>query len=119
MIGGGWGIPLMGVPPPVFQSNSVHSSATDFLRRGILWAYDTTNPDISPSTPVYRAISEINSLPGADGNLDTVCTLSGDLHLLSGSACIDVGTPAGAPFLDMDGDVRDAMPDIGPDEYVP
>jgi hypothetical protein len=40
-----------------------------------------------------------------------------DVHLKAGSLCIGAGTPTGAPSLDMDNKPRDAMPDIGPDEF--
>ncbi len=40
-----------------------------------------------------------------------------DVHLKGGSPCVDAGTPVGAPAFDMDGKLRDAMPDIGADEH--
>ena len=40
-----------------------------------------------------------------------------DFHLLAGSPCINAGTTVGAPAVDMDGVLRDAMPDIGADEH--
>lgn len=40
-----------------------------------------------------------------------------DVHLQNGSPCINAGTAVGAPALDMDGKLRDAMPDIGADEH--
>ena len=39
-----------------------------------------------------------------------------DLHITAGSMCVDMGTTAGAPLLDMDDEMRDATPDIGADE---
>jgi hypothetical protein len=39
-----------------------------------------------------------------------------DLHLSAGSGVVDLGTPLGAPPVDIDGQLRDAMPDIGADE---
>jgi hypothetical protein len=36
-----------------------------------------------------------------------------DYHLAAGSACIDKGTPAGAPALDLDGTPRTGSPDLG------
>jgi len=42
-----------------------------------------------------------------------------DVRLGATSTCRNAGTPAGAPTIDIDGDPRDAQPDIGPDEFVP
>ena len=52
------------------------------------------------------------------GNLDVTCARSADGHLTAASACIDAGATTGAPVDDMDGERRDARPDIGPDEVV-
>ncbi|MFZ5563026.1 MAG: MopE-related protein [Thermodesulfobacteriota bacterium] len=43
---------------------------------------------------------------------------AGDVHLQAGSPCIDAGTATGAPATDVDGNTRDALPDIGADEWV-
>lgn len=40
-----------------------------------------------------------------------------DFHLMAGSPCIDAGIATGAPELDLDGNMRDEMPDIGAYEY--
>jgi hypothetical protein len=44
-----------------------------------------------------------------------------NLHLQSGSPCIDAGTCTGAPAVDVDGDPRPTGSgcDIGADEFVP
>lgn len=36
-----------------------------------------------------------------------------DYHLLPNSPCIDSGTPQGAPATDLEGNPRDASPDMG------
>ncbi|NNE27626.1 MAG: T9SS type A sorting domain-containing protein [Saprospiraceae bacterium] len=41
----------------------------------------------------------------------------GDFHLLEGSPCIDAGNPENAPATDIEGNMRDEMPDIGAYEY--
>jgi hypothetical protein len=46
-----------------------------------------------------------------------VDSAGGDFHIGSGSAAVDAGVDAGATF-DIDGDRRDAAPDIGADEVV-
>ncbi|HTM23244.1 MAG TPA: hypothetical protein VL172_22135 [Kofleriaceae bacterium] len=92
-----------------------------------LWNNDLA-PNDSP-TALYRdegttdwtQISDVNALTdtSAQANISAdplQVSYPTDLHLSSGSVCTDAGTPAGAPALDMDGDPRDATPDIGPDE---
>jgi len=44
---------------------------------------------------------------------------NGDYHLKSISPVIDQGTLTAAPVDDIDGDTRDANPDMGADEYLP
>jgi hypothetical protein len=41
-----------------------------------------------------------------------------DLHLKDSSPCINAGTPDGAPLFDLDGNPRDALPDMGAYEYI-
>ena len=41
-----------------------------------------------------------------------------DYHLQAGSPCINAGTPEGAPSDDIEGNLRDAHPDIGAYEYA-
>jgi hypothetical protein len=43
---------------------------------------------------------------------------TGDYRLTGQSPCIDHGTPIGAPAVDMNGHIRDALPDIGAYEWV-
>jgi hypothetical protein len=46
---------------------------------------------------------------------------AGDLHLVAGSAAIDLGDPPSGDLamIDFEGDPRDLAPDVGADEYVP
>jgi hypothetical protein len=44
--------------------------------------------------------------------------MAGDYHLPSGSPCIGASTSTDAPLLDIDGEMRDAEPDIGADERL-
>jgi hypothetical protein len=81
------------------------------------------------ATAEARTMTELEALFGSStfGNLVTTCLRATSSsqppqaagHLLPGSACIDAGTSASAPWFDADGEPRDASPDIGPDEYVP
>jgi hypothetical protein len=92
-----------------------------------LWNNDFTPLD-SP-TALYRdegatdltSLSEIDALtdtsPSGNISADPMwVNYPSDLHIPSGSPCVDAGTATGAPSTDMDGDTRDATPDIGPDE---
>ena len=95
----------------VFQHNAMKGPSNAILFSGT----------VDGASVEARSISELETLlgPGALGNLALGCARSADFHLLPGSACIDAGTREGAPLRDMDGQLRDALPDIGPDEYVP
>jgi hypothetical protein len=57
----------------------------------------------------------VNVLPGAAGNISADPMFAGptDLHIGAGSACVNAGTPVGAPRTDFDGKIRDDKPDIG------
>ena len=67
--------------------------------------------------------NQVNALTDmtTSGNIAASCFASGSgvQHLAAGALCIDAGASTGAPTRDYDGQVRDAAPDIGPDEYVP
>ncbi len=64
-------------------------------------------------------VAEMNALPGAGSNFLATCTNGS--QLLSGTACIDSGTPTGAPDHDLDGRARPvgAAVDVGPWEFGP
>jgi hypothetical protein len=55
----------------------------------------------------------------ASGNIsaDPLFVSASDLHLGTGSMCIDAGTATGAPARDYTGKLRDAKPDIGAYEH--
>jgi hypothetical protein len=91
-----------GITPRLFQNNDLDPTGTPtalYLR-----------PTASPAT-----IAGVNMLPGASGNIsaDPMFAGVGDLHLMAGSACVNAGTPVGAPKIDFDGKARDDKPDIG------
>jgi len=83
--------------PSVFENNSLLS----YLDEG------TT----------HRNSAQANALTDmtASGNIGS-CASTGAV-LVPGSTCIDAGTLAGAPLVDIDGEHRDGAPDIGPDEF--
>jgi putative metal-binding protein len=79
-----------------------------------------------------EAATDLTSIDAVNGLADTTAggNISGDpmfvtpgtdLHLLTGSACVDTGTAVGAPATDIEGTVRPqgSGPDIGAYEFVP
>jgi hypothetical protein len=56
---------------------------------------------------------------GGTGNIktDPLFIGTGNYRLRVGSPCIDKGTPAGAPATDIEGNPRDALPDMGAYEW--
>ena len=52
-----------------------------------------------------------------NGSPDFINEPGGDYHLATGSPAINAATTIGAPRYDLDGDRRDARPDIGAYEY--
>jgi alpha-tubulin suppressor-like RCC1 family protein len=103
------------------QNNILQGSSYDVRSSGALWALrnnalfrvlaaSSLDPYVL-STASTEA--EVNALSGASGNFIGSCAP----HLKAGSPCIDAGTSAGAPVDDWEGEIRDAMPDVGPDEW--
>jgi hypothetical protein len=70
-------------------------------------------------TPLILAtVADVNMMPYAMANIGADPMIDASWHLLSGSPCIDAGTPTEAPMLDFEGDSRPlgANVDIGADE---
>jgi hypothetical protein len=67
------------------------------------------------------AIAQLASNLEYQGGEHFVDELTGELHLVAGSAAIDAGDPSGLDLApnDFDADPRDATPDVGADEYLP
>ena len=99
--------------PVDFDNNVLHASGTAPLA---VFTIDSMSVEA-------RTVAEIEALvgSGASGNIDATCPTSDfpNYRHLAGSPCIDAGSVAGAPTRDREGDLRDSLPDIGPDEYVP
>jgi hypothetical protein len=84
-----------------FQNNDVVARASGEIGYRIQGATDP------------RTIESVNALPFASGNFSAPC----GFPLVAGSACIDRGVAADAPPTDIEGDARDAAPDVGADEW--
>ena len=87
----------------------------------VAMANSSVDIDHSDIGHLFRNGGTLNDL---GGNIDADPLLvrpPKDLHLRAGSPCIDVGTCAGAPTTDFEGDPRPsgASCDIGADEFVP
>jgi hypothetical protein len=95
---------VRGGPTATFEHNSLEGGNALLLN----------GPD------VFNDATGINSTPGFAGNV-TACgpySFSPSFSLSPGSTCIDAGTSTGAPAVDYQGDLRQAPPDIGPDEAL-
>ena len=120
---GGGGIALVSIPTTLTNTvawgNHVHGSmlAGNDLNASSS-VVDLDHDDIGVS---FNNSGTFNDL---GGNLNADPLLAHppkDLHLTTGSPCIDTGTCAGAPTTDFEGDPRPsgAGCDIGADEFVP
>ncbi len=135
--GSAGGVSLTTAPSPktprgIFRDNILRAGACAIGRDDFVETSSGTTPrlfehnDLDPTgmpTGLYltgagqslSTLKEVNALAGATGNISADPMFAGpaDLHLGAGSACINAGTPVGAPRTDFDGKVRDAKPDIG------
>jgi hypothetical protein len=80
------------------------------------YAFDGTDISVLEHNDLLEPLSVAESELTPGGNFFGACWFSND-HLVAGSACIDAGTPVGAPADDIGGQLRDARPDVGPDEW--
>ncbi len=89
-----------------------------YVTNSIVWG---NNDDLLNVEATYSDIGDGDS---GEGNISLppllVSPSTGNYHITSGSPCIDAGTAAApyVPFDDYDGNARDALPDMGADEYV-
>ena len=112
------------------NASAYNIAETDASADPRLLEHNNLDPRATP-TALYRdegttnvaTVASVNALSdiSAKNNLSVdseFVSYNTDLHITSQSMCIAAGTPAGAPALDMDGDVRDmSTPDIGADEF--
>ncbi|HEX6766637.1 MAG TPA: EGF domain-containing protein, partial [Polyangiaceae bacterium] len=111
---------------PTFRNNIVSTSGCE-ARYDVAEAGSAAgilrNNDLVPGAVLYLdegttplGLAQVNALPGAANNFSQDPLLTSSYHLQSGSPCQDTGTPSGAPNVDLDGEGRDALPDVGADE---
>jgi len=105
-----------GADPRVFQNNDLDPYTTGILGTSTVLYLDEGGNSIN-------LIGSVNSATDmtASGNISSDPFLSSygtfNWHLDAGSPCINQGTATGAPVADIDGELRDATPDIGCDEW--
>jgi len=94
---------------------------THGMKNSIAWG-NGTNIFNGGSGSVTVSYSDVQGGYAGTGNLDMdplfVSSSAQDYHLQPGSPCIDAGDPLGAPADDLDGALRDALPDMGADEWT-
>ncbi len=131
------GVQVSGIPgTTVFHSNTVvDNQAQSLVVAGVksLNFFNvvssivdgTATPLLSAEcTPSYSYIGDNSGGITGTGNIDTIGNpdpgLDSNYLLDTGSPCIDTGDDTGsAPTHDFEGQLRDATPDIGADEYYP
>jgi hypothetical protein len=97
--------------PAVFENNSIPGG---YLNEGGDYPGTvSTSPDPRLNAAQVNALTDMT----VAGNIAGACYATGSETLAAGSPCIDAGTPSGGPEFDYGGQVRDARPDIGSDEY--
>jgi hypothetical protein len=97
--------------PLFFEHNALSGG---YLNETATYPVVAGNPDPRLSAAQVNALTDMTT----DGNIDSACYTGSTPVLAAGSACIDAGTTTGAPALDYKGQLRDALPDIGSDEFA-
>ena len=86
------------------------------------WEIEDGSPEFISMGGNFSTDPFMDILFGLDDVIDVdplfVAPNSEDFHLKMGSPCVDAGIATAAPELDLDGNMRDEMPDIGAYEYV-
>lgn len=102
--------------------NTIGSLQPPFTSIEYRWA--NTSAELANNLTTHGIVARDGGQATLMGNLSDqgtehfVDAAGGDLHLADGSTAIDAGVvlPAGVADEDIDGDVRDASPDVGADE---
>ena len=92
-----------------------HGSAIGGLATGFPPGVIFQNNDVLPGFDIDAIdAATLNAQSGSSGNFEAYCP---GPHITAASPCRDMGTPTGAPSDDFDGEPRDSLPDVGPDEW--
>lgn len=118
------GIALEQACGAVAVHNTIASLEQPFV--SIEYRWPNTNATLRNNLTTHGIVERDGGEAVLEGNLADqglehfVDADAGDLHLVGGSTAIDagVGLAGGVADADYDGDVRDAMPDVGADERV-
>ena len=98
-----------------------HSGVTPNVKNCIFWGNSSPQIERGGTSISYCDIQ--GGYAWGSGNIDADPLFfdpeGGDYHLTAGSPCIDAGAAGGAPETDLEGDLRDAWPDMGMDEWIP
>jgi hypothetical protein len=91
---------------------------------GIEYRWSSTNVTIHNNLVTHAIMLRDGAQADLQGNISDIADTShfidaagNDLHLVAGSSAIDAGVPTSVTE-DIDGDPRDASPDVGADEWV-
>jgi hypothetical protein len=125
-IHGNHGISLFNVTLADNQSDVIFNpqgEASLEMTNSIVWGnlYESLRPSCQAFACDVNYSDVEGGWPTGTGNLNLDPSFfgGGDYRLRFGSPCIDAGTAAGAPEYDLDGRMRDAVPDMGAYEWPP
>ncbi len=94
----------------VMVGGNMAAKVTTILTR-TLWWDNATNLELVTDPPTHT----LRSTAAFTGNPQFLSPSTGDYHIAASSAAVDAGYDAGI-ITDVDGETRDAAPDIGADE---
>lgn len=98
----------------------IEEGGTFTLTNSIVWGNNGLDLECAATCTV--TYSDMDGGWAGTGNINAdplfVSPVMRDYRLTGGSPAIDAGTPMGAPVDDLDGNPRDAMPDMGAYEYL-
>lgn len=108
----------------VVAHNTVVATQPPFV--SMEYRFPNTRATISNNLVTHDIVQRDSGQATLEGNMEGadvshfVDLDDADLHLVPGSSAVDAGVPlsAGVAVEDMDGDLRDATPDVGADELV-
>lgn len=103
-----------------FDGAVIEGPASGFpIVNSIFWGNGAVGTNLS-GNDLDVSYSDVQGGFAGSGNIDAdpLFVGGGDYHLRVSSPCVDRGTSAGAPTHDIEGTLRDAMPDMGAYEWT-